>query len=131
MEAYLRAKVVSVLADYTCYHHIGREDGGNAGFGTIDPVAYFGNLREAIDIVERLTEPGPLRDLVLRRWYSVEMLGRVGGRRASSPYPDEYRQVHGWGGPRAGARALHHPGRLGRAGAAPGDAIGAPCGRAA
>ena len=91
VEAYLRAKVVSVLADYTCYHHIRREDGGNAAYGTLDPEAYFGNLREGIRIVEELTEPGPLRDRVLRRWYSVEMLGRVGGR-TFLDYPPDYRR---------------------------------------
>ena len=91
VEAYLRAKVVSVLSDYTCYHHIARDDAGNAGFGTIEPVGYYGNLREGIDIVERLTEPGPLRDLVLRRWYSVEMLNRVGGK-AFAGWQDDYRR---------------------------------------
>lgn len=91
VEAYLRAKVVSVLSDYTCYHHIARDDAGNAGFGTIEPVGYYGNLREGIDIVERLTEPGPLRDLVMRRWYSVEMLNRVGGK-AFAGWKDDYRR---------------------------------------
>jgi poly(ribitol-phosphate) beta-N-acetylglucosaminyltransferase len=80
VEAYLRAASVSVLSDYTCYHHIARDDAGNAGFASIEPVGYYGNLREAIDIVERLTEPGDLRDLVLRRWYAVEMLRRVTGK---------------------------------------------------
>jgi glycosyltransferase involved in cell wall biosynthesis len=80
VEAYLRAKVVSVLSDYTCYHHIARADAGNAGFRRIEPVGYYGNLREAIDIVERLTEPGTRRDIVMRRWYRVEMLRRVSDR---------------------------------------------------
>ncbi|WP_270886423.1 glycosyltransferase family A protein [Pedococcus sp. 5OH_020] len=80
VEAYLRADVVSVLSDYTCYHHIARDDAGNAGFQAIEPVGYYGNLREAVAVAERLTEPGPRRDLVLRRWYEVEMLRRVTGR---------------------------------------------------
>ena len=91
VEAYLLADVVSVLSDYTCYHHIARPDAGNAGFDRIVPKGYFGNLREGIDIVERLTEPGPLRDLVLRRWYRVEMLNRVGGK-AFTRYSPEYRR---------------------------------------
>ncbi len=80
IEAYLLAEVVSVLSDYTCYHHIARDDAGNAGFQRLEPVGYYGNLREAIDVAERLTEPGPRRDLVLRRWYSIEMLRRVTGK---------------------------------------------------
>jgi len=91
VQAYLLAEVVSVLADYTCYHHIARSDAGNAGFGRLVPQGYFGNLREAIDVVERLTEPGPRRDLVLRRWYSVEMLNRVGAK-AFAGYAPEYRR---------------------------------------
>lgn len=91
VEAYLLADVVSVLADYTCYHHIARPDAGNAGFDRIVPRGYFGNLREGIDIVERLTEPGALRDLVLRRWYKVEMLNRVGAK-AFARYSPEYRR---------------------------------------
>lgn len=91
VEAYLLAKVVSVLSDYACYHHFARQDAGNAGFVRIQPKGYFGNLREGIDIVERLTEPGPLRDLVLRRWYSVEMLNRLSGK-AFLKYEGAYRR---------------------------------------
>src|SRR5919197_888354 len=61
-EAYLRAENVSVLSDYLCYYHVKREDASNAGFQRFDPVGYFTNLREALDVVERYTEPGPLRD---------------------------------------------------------------------
>lgn len=91
VEAYLRAAVVSVLSDYTCYHHIRRDDGANAAYGKLDPDGYFGNLREGVAIVEELTAPGELRDRVLRRWYSVEMLGRVGGK-VFLDYPPEYRR---------------------------------------
>lgn len=61
-EAYLRADNVSVLSDYVCYYHVRRDDAANAGFRRFDPVGYFKNLREALDVVERYTEPGPLRD---------------------------------------------------------------------
>lgn len=91
VEAYLRAEVVSVLSDYTCYHHIARDDGGNAGLSRLVPKGYFANLRDAIDVAERLTEPGPLRDLVMRRWYNVEMLNRVGGK-AFVGYSPAYRR---------------------------------------
>jgi glycosyltransferase involved in cell wall biosynthesis len=92
VEAYLRADVVSVLADYTCYVHIARDDGGNAGFLDIDPVGYYRNLEECVDVAERLTSPGQRRDRVMRRWYRVEMLRRVTG-----PYflgfPEEKRRA--------------------------------------
>ncbi|EFH29061.1 MULTISPECIES: glycosyltransferase family 2 protein, partial [Streptomyces] len=61
-EAYLRADNVSVLSDYVCYYHLKRDDASNAGFQRFDPVGYFANLREALDVVEKYTEPGPTRD---------------------------------------------------------------------
>lgn len=90
-EAYLRADNVSVLSDYVCYYHIRRDDGSNAGFQRFDPVGYFKNLREALDVVERYTEPGPLRDRLFRRWLRVEMVERLSGRRMRT-IPDEYRR---------------------------------------
>lgn len=94
VEAYLRAEVVSVLSDYTCYHHIARDDAGNAGFRPIEPVGYYGNLREGIDIAERLTVPGPRRDIVMRRWYSVEMLRRVSGKVFAGMSPRHRREMY-------------------------------------
>ncbi|MEV6109007.1 glycosyltransferase [Streptomyces sp. NPDC051940] len=80
-EAYLLAGNVSVLSDYVCYHHVKREDEGNAGFRQIEPVGYFKNLRDALDAVERHTEPGELRDRLFRRWLRVEMVERLRGNR--------------------------------------------------
>ncbi|MER7174665.1 glycosyltransferase family 2 protein [Streptomyces mesophilus] len=80
-EAYLLASSVAVLSDYLCYYHIRRDDSSNAGFQRFDPVGYFKNLREALDVVERLTEPGPLRDRLYRRWLRNEMVERLRGSR--------------------------------------------------
>ena len=90
-EAYLRAGNVSVLSDYICYHHVKRDDASNAGFQRFDPVGYFKNLREALDVVEELTEPGPLRDKLFRRWLRVEMVERMRGQRLLK-LPADYRQ---------------------------------------
>ncbi|KQV94220.1 glycosyltransferase [Streptomyces sp. Root369] len=90
-EAYLRAENVSVLSDYICYYHVKREDASNAGFQRFDPVGYFKNLREALDVVEKLTEPGPLRDRLFRRWLRNEMVQRMRGQRLLKLPPD-YRQ---------------------------------------
>ncbi|MFD9389170.1 glycosyltransferase family 2 protein [Streptomyces sp. NPDC060000] len=98
-EAYLRAGNVSVLSDYVCYYHVRRHDAANAGFRRFDPVGYFKNLREALDVVERYTEPGPLRDKLFRRWLRVEMVERLRGRRFLG-LPEDYRrelfeEIHG------------------------------------
>ncbi|MGW0628565.1 glycosyltransferase family 2 protein [Streptomyces sp. NPDC002758] len=77
MEAYFPAKVVSILGSYTCYYYSRRGDGNNAGSVQIVPSGYYGNLREVLDVVVANTEPGAFRDLLLRRFYRVEMLGRL------------------------------------------------------
>ena len=58
VSAYLHARTISVLSDYPCYFHTARDDGGNAGFRPLEPVGYFANLRDALDAVDALTEPG-------------------------------------------------------------------------
>ncbi|KMS77172.1 cell wall biosynthesis glycosyltransferase [Streptomyces viridochromogenes] len=90
-EAYLRASNVSVLSDYVCYFHVRRDDASNAGFQRFDPGGYFKNLREALDVVERYTEPGALRDRLFRRWLRVEMVERMRGRRLLA-LPADYRR---------------------------------------
>jgi glycosyltransferase involved in cell wall biosynthesis len=90
-EAFLRARNVSVLSDYVCYYHLRRADAANAGIQTFDPAGYFANLREALDVVERFTEAGPLRDRLYRRWFRNEMVERLRGRRMIG-WPDDYRR---------------------------------------
>ncbi|MFJ9539578.1 glycosyltransferase family 2 protein [Streptomyces sp. NPDC101225] len=91
VEAYLRAANVCVIGDYVCYYHVRRGDSGNAGFQRFDPVGYFKNLREALDVVERYTEPGPVRDGLHRRWLRVEMVERMRAGRLLA-MPDDYRR---------------------------------------
>src|SRR3954447_5823880 len=79
VDAYFRAKTISVLADYHCYFHVGRPDAGNAAYNRIDPPSYYGYVREVVEIIYRHTEPGPLRDRCLRRPLRQEVLGRLDG----------------------------------------------------
>jgi glycosyltransferase involved in cell wall biosynthesis len=90
-EAYLRADNVSVLSDYVCYYHVRRDDASNAGFQQFDPAGYFTNLREALDVVERYTEPGPKRDRLYRRWLRNEMVERLRGTRFLKA-PEDFRK---------------------------------------
>ncbi|HET6910771.1 MAG TPA: glycosyltransferase family 2 protein [Mycobacteriales bacterium] len=84
MKAFFAAEVISVLADYECYHHIRRADESNAGFDVIEPVSYYGYVRETVEVVLGNTEPGDLRDRLLRRFLRVELLDRLQGRRFSA-----------------------------------------------
>ncbi|MFC4071363.1 glycosyltransferase family 2 protein [Actinoplanes subglobosus] len=92
-EAYLRAGNIAVLSDYVCYYHVKRDDAGNAGFRPIEPVGYFGNLREALDVVDTWTEPGPLRDRLHRRWLRNEIVERLRGRRLLAMDPEYRREM--------------------------------------
>ncbi|MEV7865114.1 glycosyltransferase family A protein [Streptomyces sp. NPDC088124] len=76
--AYLKASVVSVLGDYVCYTYWARDDAENAGTAAIDPRGFYRNLRQILATVVAGTEPGPARDRLLRRFYRVEMLHRLG-----------------------------------------------------
>ncbi|MDQ0794520.1 glycosyltransferase [Streptomyces sp. B1I3] len=78
VRSYLKAEVVSVLGDYVCYTYWARDDEENAGTTAMDPRRYYSNLREILDTVVAGTEPGPGRDRLLRRFYRVEMLSRLG-----------------------------------------------------
>lgn len=76
--AYLHAGNVSLYADYTCYYHARRP--GSAGYSAVNWDSYFGNLREAIDVVVAHTRPGDLRDSILKRWLHVEIVLRLSSR---------------------------------------------------
>lgn len=77
--AYLLAESISVLASYPCYYLQKRDDGGNISSEAIDPVTYYRDLRDVLDVIERHTEPGAFRDDLLRRPYRSEMLRRLQG----------------------------------------------------
>ncbi len=80
VEAYFRARRVSVLADGPVYHWAMRDSDVNASARPFEPEGYFDNVREVLDLVTRRTPEGPLRDALLLHWYRGKMLGRVGGR---------------------------------------------------
>jgi glycosyltransferase involved in cell wall biosynthesis len=97
-QAYLAARNISILGDYVCYYYWRRDDKKNAGSTAIDPAGYYGNVREVIDHLIAHTEPGELRDELLRRPYRVEMLGRLGDPSVTR-YKPEYlaqlvREIH-------------------------------------
>jgi len=77
--ALFRTSCVSVLADYPCYHWMLRDRETNASAIEFDPVTYYGNLQEVLDIVDEHTDPGAFRDRLYTRWYRGKVLSRVGG----------------------------------------------------
>jgi poly(ribitol-phosphate) beta-N-acetylglucosaminyltransferase len=79
VHAYFHARRISVLSDYPCYHWIHRAQEVNASWQRLDPVGYFQNVREVLDLVAEHTDPGHVRDRLFAHWYRSKMLARVGG----------------------------------------------------
>lgn len=88
MQAYFAASTISILASEPCYAWI--KQPGSASSSRIDPETYFPHLETVLDVVEAHTEPGRLRDRLLRHWFRGKILKRVTGRQMVR-YPAEYR----------------------------------------
>lgn len=88
MQAYFAASKISILASVPCYAWV--KQPGSASSSRIEPETYFPHLETVLDLVEAHTEPGRLRDRLLRHWFRGKILKRVAGRRLVK-YPDEYR----------------------------------------
>jgi poly(ribitol-phosphate) beta-N-acetylglucosaminyltransferase len=87
--SYFATDRVAILGDYPCYFYNARPDGENAGAAALEPVGYYGNLREVLDIVEANTEPGSFRDDLLRRFLR-DVLSRINKVSTNEALPQEY-----------------------------------------
>ncbi|GAA2287552.1 hypothetical protein GCM10010402_51920 [Actinomadura luteofluorescens] len=67
LEACVRARRISVLADYTCYYAVLRDDGGNITQGAVQVHTRLECAESLFGVVADLIEPGPKRDAILRR----------------------------------------------------------------
>ncbi|WP_229840255.1 glycosyltransferase family 2 protein [Streptomyces brasiliensis] len=77
MEAYLRADGVSVLADYTCYYLVGRDDGKHvtkSGSYTLR----FDSARALMNLIAEMVPAGPKRDTLMVRPFLVTLLPQFG-----------------------------------------------------
>lgn len=81
VQCYFAARRIMILADYPCYHWTERPERENATHSKIDPVGYYGNMREILDIVDRNTKPGSLRDRLYVHWYLSKTLHKLRGQR--------------------------------------------------
>lgn len=88
MQAYFAASTISILASEPCYAWV--KHPGSASSLRIDPESYFPHLETVLDLVDAHTEPGRLRDRLLRHWFRGKILKRLAGRQMVK-YPDEYR----------------------------------------
>ena len=99
MEAYVKAKVISVLSSYPCYLWTIRDDESNAGLRAIDWPSWYDNLADAIRVAETHVDDTDLRNSMLAVWYASKVLEKLGAGFAKRDQDDEHKQ---W----AAARAL-------------------------
>lgn len=88
MRAYFEARTISIFASEPCYAWV--KQPGSASSSRIDPESYFPHLEAVLDLVEEYTEPGRIRDRLLRHWFRGKILKRLSGKRMVA-YPAEYR----------------------------------------
>lgn len=72
IEACVRARKISVVADYTCYYAVKRGDASNITYRA-DHLARLRAAAEIMDFTAGLIEAGPDRDAVLRRHFTWEL----------------------------------------------------------
>lgn len=92
MQAYTHARSVAVVGDLNCYYYRRRRSAGrNLGDTAAVPSEYYSDLAEILDVIDRgIADPAD-RVTIQRRFYRIEMLGRLRGR-AMLNYPDDYRR---------------------------------------
>ncbi|WP_217127811.1 glycosyltransferase [Streptomyces sp. AC558_RSS880] len=72
IEACVRARKISVVADYTCYYAVKRGDASNITYRA-DHLARLRCTAEIMDFTADLLEAGPERDAILRRHFTWEL----------------------------------------------------------
>ncbi|MFI0085855.1 glycosyltransferase family 2 protein [Streptomyces bobili] len=72
IEACVRARKISVVADYICYFAVKRGDASNITYRA-DHLARLRAAAEIVDFTAGLIEAGPERDAVLRRHFTWEL----------------------------------------------------------
>jgi glycosyltransferase involved in cell wall biosynthesis len=77
MEAYLRADGVSVIADYTCYYLVGRDDGKHVT-KTGGYIKRFDSARALMNLIAEMVPAGDRRDLLMVRPFVVTLLPQFG-----------------------------------------------------
>jgi len=92
IEAFVKAKVISVLSDYACYFWTIRDDLSNAGLRPLDWPSWYDNLSDAIRVVETHVEDQGLRDRLLAAWYGSKVLEKLGAGFAKRDAVDQRKQ---------------------------------------
>ncbi|WUH98675.1 glycosyltransferase [Spirillospora sp. NBC_00431] len=90
--AHLRARAVSILADYDCYYWAERADGtSNTQIADYRAADIYAIVAAAMEQAARFAEPGEIRDQLHRRYLDQEVFGRL--RRHYPDAPEDERKI--------------------------------------
>ncbi|TDB91508.1 glycosyltransferase family 2 protein [Actinomadura sp. KC216] len=90
--AYLRARGVSILADYDCYYWAARADGSSiTQLGGTRAADLYTIVTTAMEQAADFAEPGEIRDQLHRRYLDQEVFGRL--QRKYLGAPEDERKV--------------------------------------
>ncbi len=91
MQAYTVASSVAIVGDLNCYFYNRRRTAGrNLGDTAAVPSEYYRDLAAILDVIDRRVPDPADRIPLQRRFYRVEMLGRLRGRQMLN-YTADYR----------------------------------------
>jgi glycosyltransferase involved in cell wall biosynthesis len=91
MQAYAHAASVAVVGDLNCYYYQRRRSAGrNLGDTEAVPRDYYRDLEAILDVIDSKVADAGQRIPLHRRFYRVEMLGRLRGKQMLA-YRDDYR----------------------------------------
>ncbi|MEU9762707.1 glycosyltransferase [Streptomyces sp. NPDC047987] len=76
--AYLRARAISVVADYDCYYLVDREGFAHLTKQQPPAASFYSAVRAALRSIVGLTEPGERRNELLVRFAKVELMAKFG-----------------------------------------------------
>ncbi|MEU7898389.1 glycosyltransferase family 2 protein [Nonomuraea sp. NPDC049152] len=80
VHAYCHAEIISVVADYDCYHLVARPDGSSIMQqpASRDPLGWLTMISKPIELMAAHVEAGPLRDHLLRRHFRLDVFAQLG-----------------------------------------------------
>lgn len=79
-EAYFRADVISVVADYDCYYVRNRPDDGNVTRRTHDPLPWLDQAERLLNMIASFVPAGAGRDHLVTRHFRFEILPCLGSK---------------------------------------------------
>jgi glycosyltransferase involved in cell wall biosynthesis len=95
LQAYVAARVISILGDEACYYFNKREDEGHISAEAVDPATHVAHLGEILDETAARVTDEALRDRFTTRFYRTEIIHRLAGPQFLAASDDYRRRLFG------------------------------------